>query len=300
MKDNNRFCEECKQGAILKNGKCIRCKESYCLSCPYDENVCTLCDYNSKLFNGRCTSSSYCESDNLYCKYCLNMSKCQECYNNFELSNSGECSKDNKPIKVFYIAFSLVLSFFITLTLIVYIGNKTCGKSSDDENHDRNIVVNNDRNSDRNSEKNNNTNNNINLYSRNLNTQKSSPNINIAYEKKISDEFFRLRNIFKKKELCNVCGKNSGKYLCDCGCIVCEKHSNIKTVIIKKEKYKICFNCGTMIKNLSLISNKCNICLQEVEEICNFKCGCAFKVCEDCYIKSKKSLKNCPGCRKNI
>ena len=194
--------------------------------------------------------------------------------------------------------FSFRITFFIFILLIL-ICCYLYGKNKEIQ-HNGSQITNSNRNNDRDNNINSERNNNDILYSRNFNTQRSSQNFNITYEKKLSDEFVKLMNILKEKELCSVCKQNSGKYLCDCRCIVCQKHSNLKTVKKNKKEYKICFNRGKLIENLSLISNKCNICFQEVDEICNFKCGCAFKVCEECYIKSKKSSKRCPGCRRNI
>ena len=120
MKDNNRFCEECKQGSRLNEGKCIRCNDPYCLSCPDDEKNCTLCDYYFKLFDGKCASSFYCTYDNQYCKYCINMGICKDCYDNFKLSESGECLRSNDAISIiFCIVFPSVLSFFIFILLIL-------------------------------------------------------------------------------------------------------------------------------------------------------------------------------------
>ena len=90
------------------------------------------------------------------------------------------------------------------------------------------------------------------------------------------------------------------KYISECGCIVCKNHSNFKKVKKNGEDYHICFNCGKMIKNLSLIKKICNICFEENISICHFKCGCTLEVCENCYIKCKKSSNKCPGCRRNI
>ena len=48
------------------------------------------------------------------------------------------------------------------------------------------------------------------------------------------------------------------------------------------------------------INKECNICLKNVNQLSNFKCGCAFVVCKDCYIKWKNKSDKCPGCRANI
>ena len=119
------------------------------------------------------------------------------------------------------------------------------------------------------------------------------------FEKDLTDEFNRQKIKFENK-LCQVCKIENGKYIGDCGCIVCQKHSNFKEVINDEGKFKICFNCVKKIKDLNLIKTYCHICLEEVPSVCHFKCGCAIEVCEKCYIKCKKMSKKCPGCRGNI
>ena len=108
------------------------------------------------------------------------------------------------------------------------------------------------------------------------------------------------KKYLKKVIICKICKVEKGKYISEYGCIVCKNHSNFKKVKKDGEDYHICFNCGKMIKNLSLIKKICNICFQENISICHFKCGCTLEVCENCYIKCKKSSNKCPGCRRNI
>ena len=146
----------------------------------------------------------------------------------------------------------------------------------------------------------NNINNNINIHNRHHHSININSSENIISEKDLSDEFYRQKIKLEKDKLCQICKKNVGKYITDCGCIVCQEHSNFKTIKKDEEEYLICFNCGKTIKNLTLIKINCHICLQEVISVCHFKCGCALEVCEDCYIKCKKLSNKCPGCRGNI
>ena len=147
---------------------------------------------------------------------------------------------------------------------------------------------------------NNDINNYTNRYLRNHHSIRILSSDNILDEKNLSDEFFRQKTKFEESKLCQICKTKIGKYIGDCGCIVCEEHSKFKEIKKGVENNKICFNCGKTIKNLSLIKNNCHICLQEVPSVCHFKCGCAIEVCETCYIKCKKISKKCPGCRGNI
>ena len=145
----------------------------------------------------------------------------------------------------------------------------------------------------------NNNNITVNLNRSNPNEQRISGNVIILKDNELSNEFNRLKIKFENK-LCHFCKSENSKYIGDCGCIVCQKHSNFKEVINDEGKFKICYNCGKTIKDLKLIKTNCNICLEEVHSVCHFKCGCAIEVCENCYIKCKKENKKCPGCRGNI
>lgn len=55
------------------------------------------------------------------------------------------------------------------------------------------------------------------------------------------------------------------------------------------EKYK---------KNIDVLeNNECNICFKKQSLLSGFKCGCALRVCKECYIKCKSTNNKCPGCR---
>ena len=141
-----------------------------------------------------------------------------------------------------------------------------------------------------------NINNNINIRNQ---VQTYLRSDNIIFEKNLSNEFDRLK-IKNEEKICQICKNKNGKYIGDCGCVVCEKHSNFTSIIKDEGKFKICFNCGKLIKNIMFIKNICNICFQEVSSLCHFKCCCTLKVCENCFIKCKKLNNKCPNCRKNI
>ena len=285
LKENNLFCVKCKSGSRLVNGKCIKCKDNNCLSCPDDENICRECQINYKLYNGQCARSFFCGIENKYCKYCLDYNNCIECEKGYEVNKEGICRIKSKAV---IIAMSIIFSTIFIIFIILYIIYKKCKckkkhRMNQNQNRNRNININ----------------NNVNLYIRNLYITSSTRN-NMLYEKELSDEFNEQKIKFEKNMKCQICQVNKGKYLSDCGCIVCQLHSDFKIIDKPTEKNKICLNCGKLIKELSLIKNNCNICLQEIESICHFKCGCALKVCEECYIKCKKFGKKCPGCRGNI
>ena len=285
MKENKIYCDKCESSSRLVNGECIKCKDYNCLFCPEDENICTECDIDSKLYNGQCARSYSCGMNNRYCKYCIDYNDCIECEEGYEINKEGVCIIKKRAM---IIALSIILPALFIIFIIIYIIYKKCKckrRHRMNQNRNRNVNVN--------------INNNVNLYIRNQYTQSSTRN-NILYDKELTDEFNEQKIKLEKNMLCQICQKNKGKYLSDCGCIVCQVHSNFKMAKKASEKNKICLNCGKLIKDLSLIKNNCNICLQEVESVCHFKCECAFKVCEECYIKCKKLGKKCPGCRGNI
>ena len=96
---------------------------------------------------------------------------------------------------------------------------------------------------------------------------------------------------------CMYCMKKPGIYRCDCGCVVCKEHSMLKDIEKNGIKYKGCFRCEKIVKKVNLIKKECNICFQRKNVLVHFKCGCAFEVCKNCYIKIKMTGNKCPGCR---
>ena len=114
----------------------------------------------------------------------------------------------------------------------------------------------------------------------------------------ILDEFEKYKSKMEKKNnLCQVCKKKPGKFQCNCGCIVCKEHSNLKTKEKDGEKIKTCFNCGKVVTKVEPVKYDCNICFQKKINVVHFKCGCAFVVCKECYLKCRMESNKCPGCR---
>ena len=104
-------------------------------------------------------------------------------------------------------------------------------------------------------------------------------------------------NMEKGNQVCQFCKKKPGKYTCDCGCVVCKEHSNLKKVEGDGESYKVCYNCEKIVKKVTPIKFDCNICMQKRINVVHFKCNCALVVCKDCYLKCRMESDNCPGCR---
>ena len=289
FKDSKEICIECELGYELIEGNCslIKCDDKNCKKCYFDKNnkcICIECKTVAELRNGSCVfQEDFCfyYFQIMICNKCLGSGICVECTDRYEFDNSGNC-KFKKKIKIM-IVLIILASVFIILIIIFVI--KTYKKYSTNEVRiNQNIRVN--RN---------------NSYIRNQNIQKNKDILFLNYENALINEFNKQKIIFEKNnKLCYVCKKKSGKYIGDCGCILCEVHSNLKLVKKGRENNKICFNCGKVNNNLVLLKNNCHICFQEGISVCHFKCGCALEVCENCYIKCKKLKKECPGCRGRI
>ena len=284
MEINGEICNKCKDGYKAENGKCIKCEDKSCLTCDEDEKICNQCNPYTKLFNGKCATKFNCKGANLvFCDSCFESGTCAQCYNGYEFDKNGFCKKKKNLKKII---IPIIISIFILVLIII-----TCYLKK--RKNDRINQV-------RNNQRNNNINNYAHVNIRNRHSERISSSDNIIFEKDLGEEFIRQKTKFEENKLCQICKTKVGKYIGDCGCIVCEDHSKLKEVKKDEENYKICFNCGKTIKNLSLIKNNCHICLQEVPSVCHFKCGCAIEVCETCYVKCKMMSKKCPGCRGNI
>ena len=263
----------------MDSESCYQCKDGYILK-------------KDKKNNGQCVATNAYSYDCIslnHCKKCLNSGKCAACYENYYIDDYGKCKekgKDSNNSNLNGSSAIIITVFFVVIIIIICAKKKKKKQSTNQRRVNRNNL--------------NNINNiNINLNISNLNEQRISSNEIILNENELSDEFNRLKIKFENK-LCQVCKIEKGKYIGDCGCVVCQKHSNFKEVINDEGKLKICFNCGKTIKDLKLIKTSCQICLEEVPSLCHFKCGCAIEVCENCYIKCRKDSKRCPACRGNI
>ena len=296
LNQNIEVCDKCKNGYKKENGKCVKCLDEYCINCDDDKKICAECRRNWKLFNGKCYESfiNYfdCSIFNIdHCSRCSASGKCDMCFIDYEVDSFGKCKMKNKKSKKIIVPI-IICAILLILIIVICILKK--------RKKDRiNEIGLNQRNMNNRYNVNNNYNS-VNLYRTNQNVQDILSSENIISEKDLTDEFKRQKINLEKNKLCQVCKDKNAKYIGDCGCIVCQEHSNFKTIIKDGQNYKICFNCGKTIKDLTLMKTNCHICLQEVSSVCHFKCGCAIEVCESCYIKCKKISKKCPGCRGNI
>ena len=274
-KDN---CTEAKVGYYVNNGAVFRCNKTVanCIKC-INETICRGCSNDLFLYFGLCAHRDGCENQFKHCRTCTD-DKCLECDSSTKFNKEGECENSNY---VFWIVIGIVILyslFTIIFLLVKYspIGD-LCRRNRSSNSNNRHIHAIEERRSENDSDSN-----------RNI------------IEKNYRDEFDKQK-LKKEKgiEYCQFCKKKPGKFICGCGCVVCLKHSELKKVEGENGYYKICLVCGKNIIDVKPI-NVCGICLENASCVAHFKCGCAFEVCCNCYVKCKLEDQKCPACRKPI
>lgn len=284
---NTGECLECKRLFILKDNKCIKnCSNENCLDCKiqYNHEVCTECKKGYSLgFNNNCLyrcTINYCTS----CTLNDGNEYCNECLSGYKYDSEKKICKKNNTIFYFYIIFVVIIALlFLSIFIIVLITRYRNNQLRN--NYIRNAYIFN--------EINNNNNSNI---ERRMNTSGRE-----IFENELKNEFeIQKKKIEKNNQMCQYCKTKIGKYICDCGCIVCNEHSNLNIIKENNEEKKICFVCKKVVKNINPIQNICNICFQKKPSIAHFKCGCSILVCKECYVKCKLASNKCPGCRATI
>ena len=140
---------------------------------------------------------------------------------------------------------------------------------------------------------------NMTIYNRNDGSETSTRKQ--LTKEEIVEEFEKQKlKVEKGYGACQFCKTKPGKYKCDCDCVVCKEHSILKKVEGDGEEYKVCFNCGKIVKKVIPIKKECNICLQKKINLVHFQCNCALLVCKECYVKCRMESDKCPGCRAKI
>lgn len=301
-------CEECNSSEY---GQCTKCKETFTLvngSCPCFEEKCSLCSYGYSVpglcqickYGYRLNNNGKCDCDDKNCKKCsknicikytnLNydkknrIRKLEQCNKNcFYNISTKSCECKDLSIK------HLLMTIFIPLTIIILIIVVVCcylkrRYRSEIENEEQNIVI--------------------------INYGRGQIHV-LPFERNNTDSSrssllkdFEIQKIKMQKvwKTCSFCNKSPGKYISDCGCILCEKHSRQKEIpgnSKNKNNLKICFNCGKIVQKVTPRDFHCQICFQEKKFLVHFKCNCSLEVCKDCFIKCKLT-KKCPACRGDI
>ena len=271
--DNDGKCIECAELHILENNKCVKhCSNENCLNCfmRYGSEICTECEGGYYVKNSKCAYN--CSDSNCLSCYLLDGNEiCTQCSANYELKDL-KCKKSTK----FIIAIFLLLIFFfivISIMCFFYYRQKLIERRRQlmrDNNEPQVIPYNLDGN------------------------DSSRRSIN---KEEILEEFEKVKVINEKgNQVCHFCKKKPGKFQCDCetGCILCKEHSTLKTIEDKGQSIQVCCNCNKPAKKVNPIKKDCNICLQKKSNIVHFKCGCAFEVCKECYVKSRMESDKCP------
>jgi hypothetical protein len=281
------FCKECINGYYLEDSICkLKCYDNNCNSCSNDASICTECKSGTKLYNGKCALSiGDCHNQFKNCKYCLNIDGCIECNEGYEL-NSRFCIQKEKN----YALYLLIALGTILLVVGIVFGFMYCKKKPRFIPPDLNIDY--DQQSDFQS-----NNPNI-IYNVRNNLDLSGSFRSVLSREEAAEEFETQKLKSNKARMtCMYCLKKPGIYKCDCGCVVCKEHSMLKDIEKNGIKYKGCYRCEKIVKKVTPIKKECNICFQKKNVLVHFKCGCAFEVCKNCYIKIKTTGNKCPGCR---
>ena len=280
-------CSECKRGFYLDGVNChMKCKDSNCHFCPQDYSICTECKSDTKLYNGKCAlSKGDCHNQFKYCNYCLDDEGCIECNEGYVIDNRFCIKKSNNLVLYIILILSVLLIAIGSIIFCIYskkrqslntpIANLEFDQQSDSQNDNPQVVYN--------------IRNNLDL---------AGSQLSVLSKEEAAEEFETQRiKSDKGKMTCMYCLKKPGIYKCDCGCVVCKEHSMLKDIEKNGVKYKGCFRCEKIVKKVTPIKKECNICFQRKNILVHFKCGCAFEVCKNCYIKIKMTGNKCPGCR---
>ena len=278
-----QYCQKCKSSYRLKDGNCLeRCEDDDCVNCSDDGKTCLECEEDKKLFEGKCASQkNFCSQYFQYCNYCFGSDKCVECLSGYKFNSNGKgCEKKNDYIKII---FTVVIIGIIIVVIVSYCIYKK--KRSDLRNEIRRMRIQ--------------DNNSVYIHRNRAQLDASgSSHRDTLTKEELADEFeIQKKKSEKGNQTCQFCKKKPGKFKCDCGCVVCKEHSNLKNAEGDGENYKVCYACEKVVKKVNAIKYPCHICFSNKLAVAHFKCGCALEVCKSCYIKCKMGSNKCPGCR---
>ena len=277
--NNKDYCTFAKDGFYTNNGTVLKCND-HCEKCS-GENNCTKCESDLIIYQGMCVYYGLiCQNKFKHCRSYCTEDKCLDCESIYKINDKGKCVPDNGFLALFIcVSLVVITSSILCSVCAIYYSRKT-----ERRNLEQNRIRNNYQNA-----------NNVQIIVRsevcNIESNRS------LYEKILNEEFEEQKLIKEKTEpLCQFCKKNIARYVCDCGCVVCDEHSKLKE---DKENNKICFVCGKIVK---IVKPKfyCEICMEDVLSVAYFKCNCPLEVCSKCYVKCKFDSNKCPACRKLI
>ena len=273
--DDINYCISAKDGYYIKDGNVLKCGDN-CQKCT-DEITCTKCNSYYSLIDGLCADyGNVCKAKFQNCNYCIG-DKCIECNIGYNFNKKGKCTG---KFNFYPIIIAFISAGFIILSIICCVNNY---KKRQRQNENEVVIINP---------------NNVRIIVReSLNSAQSDRVIN---EKKFEDQF-EEQKLKKEKgeELCQFCKNKPGRYVCDCGCIVCLEHSKLKKVKRGKKFVKTCFVCKKVVKEVKP-KYTCEICMENVLCVAHFECNCALEVCKKCFVKCKIESDRCPACRKHL
>ena len=273
--DDSSKCLECNQLYRLENNKCLmHCSLANCEQCSlsFGRERCDVCEENYTPKYGKCVYN--CSDPNCLSCYLLDGKElCTQCTADYTLENL-QCKSRSRIVSI---VFSIIVLLLIVIIIICFCYYRQ-KKINERHRYLRSRIH---------------QENGINVIPYNDNSSQREIN-----KQDILDEFEKMKsNMEKGNQVCQFCKKKPGKYTCDCGCVVCKVHSNLKKVEGDGESYKVCYNCEKIVKKVTPIKFDCNICMQKRINVVHFKCNCALVVCKDCYLKCRMESDNCPGCR---
>ena len=285
--ENSAICLECKADYELIDNKCENdCSDENCLHCSKGsiEEKCIKCK-DGFVANGK---NCYLKCSDENCRYCTKINDqeiCTECLGDYQL-NGFKCELKTNYLAIIYtVIVFLVIAIFI-ICFCWYKQKKIQETQEIIRSRIRNGIAPGPFN-------------NVEVYNRNID-ESSSVRKKLTREE-ILEEFEKQKVKSEKgDQVCQYCKKKPGKYKCDCECIVCKEHSQLKKEEGDGETYKVCYNCGKVVKKVTPIKTQCNICFGMKMSVFHFNCNCALVVCKDCYIKCKLENDKCPGCRAKI
>ena len=284
--DSTGTCLQCKSLYILDEdtNTCISdCSDENCLDCYLNiisAEQCRTCK-NGYYPSGKNCNLKCSDENCRYCNLLDGQEICLECFPDYKLEGISCKSRTNYMAIIYSVIVFLILAIFIIF--FCWYKNKQI--------RERQEII-------RNRLSRNNFDN-MTIYNRNDGSETSTRKQ--LTKEEIVEEFEKQKlKVEKGYGACQFCKTKPGKYKCDCDCVVCKEHSILKKVEGDGEEYKVCFNCGKIVKKVIPIKKECNICLQKKINLVHFQCNCALLVCKECYVKCRMESDKCPGCRAKI
>lgn len=278
--DENVNCLKCNNKYTLKDNKCeLTCLDINCHNCSYINNneECIKCNYGYILNNGKCIYN-YCYDKD--CEKCLDdeENSCYKCQEGKKLIDGNCVEIENK--------------------CITQIPNcETCKNETKCYKCFNNYIL------DENNE------NCLNIDDLTMNDYITTIYIFLGIFLFVCLITIVISYCLKKKRAANLLNNNENRYIHNVN--VLQTQNNVRLIPfnnsgnsgrnhLKEAKFEKEFDEYINLGAKYSQADECNICTKKEFPLGHFKCGCAFQICKECYIKCKLTSKLCPGCRKKI